>query len=639
MVDVHRSTHGNRPLSRSQATVTGLGAEERLARLTRLLEVSRMLTSELDLSEIVHQVLVRAIEVIPAADAGTLYLVDPTSGKLVVTDTVGFGPSIFAIALEPGEAAAGRAYYSGQGAIYPDRQAVQDVLADASPETYRNFEAATQGLRAPQAAMSAPLVFKGKVLGALVVDALQSHRKFGPGDLQMLEDFAQIAAIAIANARLYDSEHSSRLRLEILIAEITRQRDELDHRLRALDSMSQIAREGLSLQALAGRLASLSSGRVLILDGLHRQRAAEPQDNDAQRLLTCPELRELLRRVERDRTRHSSATDGVHLAVAPIVAGAEPLGYIVLESTGSDSRGLKEGLMDSAALMASTVFVQERALEEGNVRRRADLLHRLLEGDVPKSAASFRALPPPLQLAVGMLRMRDQGREGFSDESNVLRELRTTTEQMLRGQQAASVVALREHHVVAAWSCPGDQCLFDPAEKLEAVARQVCDATGWHVCFAVTEPVADPQALTHAYHEARLAAEIRHRLDESVVQVGHLGAYRLIIGAASGPSVVEFSRRTLAAAIEHDAKRGGRLIPTLRTYLANGASLTATARALNVHVHTIQYRLARLEELTGLKLHDSEDRLTLELALRILDLMGSPSASAAEPGEDGPALP
>jgi GAF domain-containing protein len=503
--------------------MTDLDAGERLARLTRLLEVSRMLTSELDLSEIVHQVLVRAIEVIPAADAGTLYLVDPTSGKLVVTDSVGFGPSIFAITLEPGEAAAGRAYHSGQGAIYPDRQAVQDVLADASPETYRNFEAATQGLRAPQAAMSAPLVFKGNVLGALVVDALQGHRKFGPGDLQMLEDFAQIAAIAIANARLYDSEHTSRLRLEILIAEITRQRDELDRRLRALDSMSQIAREGLSLQALAGRLASLASGRVLILDGLHRQRAAEPQD-DVQRLLACPELKELLRRVERDRTRHSAMVDGVHLVVAPVVAGAEPLGYIVLESISSDSSGLQEGLADSAALIASTAFVQERALEEGNVRRRADLLQRLLEGEVPKSAASFRALPPPLQLAVGRLRRRDQGREGFSDEHNVLREVRATTEQMLRSLQTASVVALREHHVVAAWSCPGDQHLLDPTEKLEAVVRHVRDVTGWHVCFAITEPVADPQVLTHAYHEARLAAEIRYRPDESIIRVGHLGA-------------------------------------------------------------------------------------------------------------------
>ncbi len=46
-----------------------------------------------------------------------------------------------------------------------------------------------------------------------------------------------------------------------------------------------------------------------------------------------------------------------------------------------------------------------------------------------------------------------------------------------------------------------------------------------------------------------------------------------------------------------------------------------------MHVHTVQYRLSRLEELTGLSLRNAEDRLTLELALRILDLSGSGHAN------------
>ena len=40
---------------------------------------------------------------------------------------------------------------------------------------------------------------------------------------------------------------------------------------------------------------------------------------------------------------------------------------------------------------------------------------------------------------------------------------------------------------------------------------------------------------------------------------------------------------------------------------------------LGVHPHTIDYRLGRLQELTGLDLRRAEDRLTLELAVRVLD--------------------
>jgi hypothetical protein len=48
--------------------------------------------------------------------------------------------------------------------------------------------------------------------------------------------------------------------------------------------------------------------------------------------------------------------------------------------------------------------------------------------------------------------------------------------------------------------------------------------------------------------------------------------------------------------------------------------VAATAKALHVHVHTVQCRLAKLEELIGLSLRKSEERLTLELSRRIHDL-------------------
>lgn len=607
-------------------------ASAQLGRLTRLLEVARMLTSELDLSEIVHQVLQRAIEVIPAADAGTLYLADSSSGRLVATDSIGFGPSIFKITLEPGEGAAGIAFHAGHGAIYGDPHAVQGALAAARAETRQYFEEASQGLRSPTAAMSAPLIFKGIVLGAVVVDAHQTTHAFSPADLKMLEDFAQIAAIAIVNARMYGSEHTNRIRLEVLNDEITRQRDELDRRLRALDSMAQVAREGLSLSALAGRLAALSSGRVIILDALARPRAAEPRGPDSNEARSG-NLAEVLRGVSHDRRRRSVKQAGVQIVVSPITAGAELLGYVVLEGPQSDADGLNEGLADSAALIASTVFVQERALEEGDVRRRADLLRRLLDGDVPKSGASFRALPPPLRLAVGKVRM-PEGDPVPSAQADILREVRSTLEQSLRNQQVATVVAMRGEDVIVAWSVSERELPFDAANRLTGIAKSVKEATGWRVRFALTETITDPQMVAHAYQEARLALEIRPWSVAAVVDVGRLGAYRLIIGATSGPHAVDFSRRALAAAVEHDAKHNGSLLPTLRTYFAGGSSLTATAKALNVHVHTVQYRLAKLEELTALKLNASEDRLTLELALRIFDLAASPEATAEAVASD-----
>ena len=61
-----------------------------------------------------------------------------------------------------------------RGALYNSREEVLAVIGETSPDTYKYFQEASDGPRAPHAAASAPLMYKGKALGALVVDAFQN---------------------------------------------------------------------------------------------------------------------------------------------------------------------------------------------------------------------------------------------------------------------------------------------------------------------------------------------------------------------------------------------------------------------------------------------------------------------------------
>jgi sugar diacid utilization regulator len=280
-------------------------------------------------------------------------------------------------------------------------------------------------------------------------------------------------------------------------------------------------------------------------------------------------------------------------------------------------------LAETAALIASSVFLRERALEDGVVRGRADLLDRLLDGNVPKSAGSFQALPPPLQLAAGKLRRAEPGAKTAPIDCNMLREACSITQQALKSNAVPTVALIRSECIVVAWSAGRRDPKFNATEKLEAIAALVQKSTGARIRFALTEVISDPLLVPQMFQEGRVAAEMRPWGDSAVVDAGGLGAYHLIIGATSTRHALAFSRRALAAAIEHDEKHQGCLVDTLRTFLAQRSSLSLAARELGVHVHTIRYRLSKLEELTGLCLQKAEDRLTLELALRILDLAGS----------------
>ena len=67
-----------------------------------------------------------------------------------------------------------------------------------------------------------------------------------------------------------------------------------------------------------------------------------------------------------------------------------------------------------------------------------------------------------------------------------------------------------------------------------------------------------------------------------------------------------------------DARHDARLVATLDAYLANGCNASRTARAINLHLKSVQYRLRRISEICGLDLGDRETRLDAELALRII---------------------
>ncbi len=68
--------------------------------------------------------------------------------------------------------------------------------------------------------------------------------------------------------------------------------------------------------------------------------------------------------------------------------------------------------------------------------------------------------------------------------------------------------------------------------------------------------------------------------------------------------------------------KGAQLVDTLEAFLENAGDVQTTAEQLFVHRTTLYYRLQRIEELTGARLSDGEDRLMYHLGLKIARLIG-----------------
>ncbi|MER6824619.1 helix-turn-helix domain-containing protein [Streptosporangium sp. NPDC000563] len=69
--------------------------------------------------------------------------------------------------------------------------------------------------------------------------------------------------------------------------------------------------------------------------------------------------------------------------------------------------------------------------------------------------------------------------------------------------------------------------------------------------------------------------------------------------------------------VKYDRSHGSSLIDTVAAYLGALGDVGATARSLLVHPNTVRYRVARLEQVGGYRLDDPDDRVVLDLQLRL----------------------
>lgn len=100
-----------------------------------------------------------------------------------------------------------------------------------------------------------------------------------------------------------------------------------------------------------------------------------------------------------------------------------------------------------------------------------------------------------------------------------------------------------------------------------------------------------------------------------------LGIYKILFSTEDEEVLREVYDEILGKLADYDATNNTDYANTLKCYLQNNASVQAVAQMTYVHRNTINYKLARIKEITGYNLASVEDRLKIMLAFKIKDIM------------------
>jgi purine catabolism regulator len=141
------------------------------------------------------------------------------------------------------------------------------------------------------------------------------------------------------------------------------------------------------------------------------------------------------------------------------------------------------------------------------------------------------------------------------------------------------------------------------------------------VSSGISRPTRGLSTLRETYREAKDALSIANELGdhEKTTFYGDLKLYQLLLALKerSLDHMKRFFAETLGPLVEHDERKQGDLIRTLEGFFEANGNLAKAATELDVHRNTLVYRLEQISRLTSLDLDDADNRLILNLALKI----------------------
>jgi sugar diacid utilization regulator len=315
-----------------------------------------------------------------------------------------------------------------------------------------------------------------------------------------------------------------------------------------------------------------------------------------------------------------------------IRAGSQSIGSIWVVHDEDRLDEDSQRALQEAARIAVPHVIQARAARDVERRLRAELLLTVLEGrGSVEESASRLGFAPSLPFFLVAFEIADGGR-GIDE---LQRERLVDLVGVHCGASARQSSAVALGHIVYAL-LQGDRPLEQRAllrlgEQVQAHSEMRLSLLLLAAAGPAVEGVREvPRARREAERVlAVLRADAHGRTiasSEDIRSEVVLDELKELSG--DHPSL---TRGKLERVLAHDEKHNATYVSTLRAYLDCFGDVPRAAERISVHPNTFRYRMRRLVELFELDLDDPDERVVLELQLRLLESSGATRPDGASP--------
>lgn len=513
------------------------------------------------------------------------------------------------------------------GKVFATREPckVDDYLSDRSISSDFLPIAKQEGKRS---ALGAPMIAHGEIVGVLMAWRRRPS-VFTAEDTRVLVSLANLATIAIVNARSSATAHGEVARLEESNRRLERQNELLERSSRVHADFDALVIDGRGLADLVDTLVTQTGGQASVLDADLQVLASSPgSEATVGRAVRHVRTDGSRQRAQRTVTLSPCPSSARWLLLREVVAGEDRLGHVVV---GLEHRpeSLDSVIVEQAAIVCALQQTRERAVLEARTRVHAEFVWDLLEGNIGDTAealvrARYLGYSLAQQLRVMLLSIagvKEWSDGGGAEGATRRREaLVRSAERLAKGAQSASAfAALRGSLLAMIVPATGD------AGDARALGRSVLEglseqhpelefSAGVSGCFPLQADLSQASAQARsALSAAPLVAS-----GPAIALFDELGVLRFLLAPGDRRDLWNFAHKVLGPILDYDRDHDTDLVRTIEAYLANDCNLQRTAASLYVHAKTVRYRLERIHTLGGVDLSRQQARFDTQLGITIL---------------------
>lgn len=425
---------------------------------------------------------------------------------------------------------------------------------------------------------------------------------------------------------------------------IDRQKQITERGMQLYRRLTEMSREDQGLDAMTEVMARLTGKIVVVQDkrlDVVAMSVPEGNQTDLMAVQGALDVTERLPEPLRNRKTAASASQShwqqllpigdkqMARLISPIISGDRARGYVSVIGP-PDGLDMLDGLTaEHGAAACALEMAKVKAISEVKKELRGNFLEGLLAGTLP--AREVERLARRLDHDTGCRHAVMVFSWDGDDESPSLRRLETPLNWLLSNHSRSALVHIfGGTHVCVFQSLADEDADLSTAQELARRLREHLRAEfpQNRLLCGLSGPAAELNEWPRVYRQAAQAMDLAGRLhSDTTVTFDSLGIYQLLIQLEDEPAAGRFSDMIVGPLVDYDKGHRSSLMETIIAYFGHHGNVSQTAEALYIHRNTLSYRLDRIQELTGQDLENPDERLALQLALKLWQVRPDTDAS------------